>query len=124
MHVLHGLVVFPYVAHDAIEIARLPDRALGMSGPVDGERRRDFDGIHKARQRVTLARDDERVPVVRHEHVTREKKSPAGANAHDVLAQASKSVAISCVRTDSKLQVMKKVFPVTGERRRRDMPSV
>lgn len=63
MHVLHRLLVFPYAAHDAVEIALLPDPAFGVLRSVEAERRRNLDGVQDVRQRVIFARDDEGVPV-------------------------------------------------------------
>ena len=63
MHVLHGLVVFPNVADDAIEIVWLLNRAFGAAGSIDAERWSDLDRVHEVRQRVIFARDDQRVPA-------------------------------------------------------------
>jgi hypothetical protein len=80
VHVFNCLVVFRDTAYDPIEIARLPNRPFGATGSIDAERRRHFESVHKVRQAVACAGDDERVPVVRHEDVAREKESPAGTN--------------------------------------------
>ena len=94
MHIIEPLSVLFGVPHKAIPELMLPKGAVTLALAVQVECGYGLH-VHKhARDRDGIARPEERVPVVRHQHISAESKTQAAAR----FVEARKDQGIFCFR--------------------------
>ena len=68
---------FPEVSnlsHETIIEPRLPKRARPPAPPIDAQRRKALDGVQNAADCLLGRRQDQSVPMIRHDHICQQSK--------------------------------------------------